>query len=129
MKDSRQVDNTPRKLLVAMVISPIISYLIVAYNTYIKYKKHDTDFNISREFFTNEINYMLQHIASGLEFLFMLASVSSFILILAAIYIFVFYKIFTSKILFIIKCKTILFTLMLVSLYLFLEFLAGFMIA
>lgn len=133
IKDIRQVDDTPRKLILAIVISPIISYLIIAYNTYIKYKEHNADFNVSGEFFANEINYMLQHIGIGLEFLFMLASVSPIILIfvltLVIIYFFVFYKIFTSKILFIIKCRTILFTLMLVSLYLFLEFLSELMIA
>ncbi|MDO5769982.1 MAG: hypothetical protein Q4P13_10790 [Psychrobacter sp.] len=129
MLENNKLTSNYKKLWIAMVVSPIIAYFIITYNTFRRYQRHDSNYNISIEHFIKTAKYMAQDIEIAFLFLSMAMRVVPILIIFPILYIFVFYKVFVSTHFIFSQCKTLWFTAMLVALYLFLDYLSGYMIA
>lgn len=103
-----------KQLFWALIYSPIIAYLINAYLTYSAYKKHDSNYTVSLEFFSSTAKYMLDDITITLMFLWI-----PYVWIVIIPYLFIFYKALTSKRAVAEKYRTLLLTFLLVLLFIF----------
>lgn len=118
-------ENTIKKFLMSIVISTIISYFIIAYYDYHTYKNNNTDFTVSTYFFSNTLEFILFRIEVMFQFIPIMIDVAPFLLILPAVYLFIFYKVYVSSKVTIVKYKLLLFTIFLVSLYLIIIFVGN----
>ena len=103
-----------KQLLLALLYSPIIAYLLKAYLTYRGYKKHDSNYIVSLEFFISTAEYMLFDITTTLRFFWL-----PYFWIVIIPYLFIFYKALTFKSAVAEKYRTIWLTLLLVLFYRF----------
>lgn len=103
-----------KQLLLALIYSPMTAYPINAYLTYSGYKKHDSNYTVSLEFFISTAKYMLDDIVITLTFLWI-----PYVWILIIPYLFIFYKAFTSKRAVAEKYRTPLLTFLLVLIFIF----------
>ena len=103
-----------KQLLLALIYSPIIAYPINAYLTYSGYKKHDSDYIVSLEFFVTTAEYMLDDIIITLLFLWI-----TYVWIVIIPYLFIFYKALTSEKAVVEKYRTLILTFLLVLFFIF----------
>ena len=94
MLENNKLTSNYKKLWIAMVVSPIIAYFIITYNTFRRYQRHDSNYNISIEHFIKTAKYMAQDIEIAFLFLSMAIRVVPILIIFPILYIFVFYKVF-----------------------------------
>ena len=103
-----------KQLLLALLYSPIIAYLLNAYLNYRGYKKHDSNYIVSLEFFISTAEYMLFDITITLMFFWL-----PYVWIVIIPYLFIFYKALTSKSAVAEKYRTLLLTLLQVLFFIF----------
>ena len=117
-KENKSVTN----FLIALPLSMVVSYSILACKDYVIYKKNNINYNIDLEFFINTMNYFIRDIFNAFSNLFLNTILLPFLSITYIFYIFIVYKIFFTKINFIKKYQILLSTLLFICLWLFLDF-------
>lgn len=110
-------ENTNKKLLIALIISSIISYLLIAYYRYAIIKYNNKYFTISADFLINLFDDIIFRIEAMLAFVPVILGLLPFLLILPVIYFYAFYKVYFSSKPIIIKYKLLLFSIFLISLF------------
>lgn len=116
-------------ILLANFISPVLAYIIIAFNTYVRYKNYESEYSIDLSFYLNTAKYMFQHITGAFPLLFLPTIFLPFLLILYIVYIYIFYKTYASKNNFIKKYQLLLFIILLVLLYLFLDWYSSLIVS